>query len=286
MNSCLFCGDETKNKKYCSVPCQHDGYKKQKVQRIFVKCNFCNCIIEKIPSKIRNKNYCSKKCSSLDKKNTMLGELNHRYGKQNSLSLKEKKSIFMKEKWKDEEYRKKRALGFEKAMENRKYWFGNSPEDISKKKETFIKKYGKHPFTDEEYRKKCDEKCIELYGLRSVEIAKKSITEEVIERRKQKLIETILKISYEDYEKALSKKEKYYKIVKKITELQNLSSLENYEKRGRVEIEGSYHLDHIIPISYGLINNIDPNIIGHISNLRFIPAVENIKKGCKYEQKN
>jgi len=283
MNICVICTEKTKNKKYCSSECQHRGYKKQIVKRVLVECDFCHLVIQKIPSKVRNKNYCSRDCSDKDKSKTMLGKLNHRYGTKQSEIVKKKKSDFMKLKWKEEKYRLKRAFGFEKSMKYRKYWFGNTPEDIQKRKDTFIKKYGKHPFSDEEYRKQCDEKCIQLYGLTALEIAQKNINEDVIEKRRKTLIQTILNISYEEYESKLSKKEKYYKMVKRITESQDLSSLNDYDKRGRSEKKGAYHLDHIIPISYGLLNDIDPYIIGHISNLRFIPALENIKKGAKYE---
>ena len=80
-------------------------------------------------------------------------------------------------------------------------------------------------------------------------------------------------------------KVKYYKEVKKITESQNLSLLLNYDKRGKVSRkEDAYHLDHIFPIIEGYKQAISPEIIGHISNLRFIPALENHKKGCKIEK--
>lgn len=286
MNSCKVCLKETKNKTYCGIECQKKGYKIQKVERVEVKCKFCLSSIKKIPSKVRTNNYCSRICSDNDKKNTMSGVLNHRYGTKASEETKQKKSIIMKKKWKEAEYKEKRSLSLEKCMEGREYWFGNTPENIEKRKKTILEKYGKHPFSDEEYRKKCDEKCLQLYGKTSIELAKAKIDKEIIEKRRKSLIETIMNIPYEEYEKRLSKKEKYYKIVRRITESQDLSKLENFDKRGRGTEEGVYHLDHIIPISYGLINNIDPAIIGHISNLRFIPALENIKKGASYGQEN
>src|SRR6185369_13037122 len=66
----------------------------------------------------------------------------------------------------------------------------------------------------------------------------------------------------------------YRKMVWTITESQPLNTLDGFEKRG---IE--YHLDHIIPVNYGYQHCVNPEIIGHISNLRIIKATENIKKG-------
>lgn len=88
-------------------------------------------------------------------------------------------------------------------------------------------------------------------------------------------------MSFEDYVKTFTFKRNYYSEVGKITRMQNLKSLENNEKRGMAPNPEAYHLDHIISRHYGFINNIKPEIIGNISNLRFIPWLENIKKGNK-----
>lgn len=40
-----------------------------------------------------------------------------------------------------------------------------------------------------------------------------------------------------------------------------------------------YHLDHIIPLSYGFTYNIPPQIIGSFFNLQVIPAKDNLSKG-------
>ena len=73
----------------------------------------------------------------------------------------------------------------------------------------------------------------------------------------------------------------YVKLVKHITKHQNLSILENHEKRGKYknhDKQNVYHLDHNFSIFEGFINNIPPYIIGNICNLSFIPALENIRK--------
>lgn len=42
-----------------------------------------------------------------------------------------------------------------------------------------------------------------------------------------------------------------------------------------------WDLDHIIPVRYGFANNIPPDKIAQLSNLRIIPHLENCKKGQK-----
>jgi len=71
----------------------------------------------------------------------------------------------------------------------------------------------------------------------------------------------------------------YYANVLRVTRLNDLSSLKNYDKpRGLCGQEGAYQLDHIISIKYGFDNNIAPELLGHINNLRFIPWQENRNK--------
>ena len=62
------------------------------------------------------------------------------------------------------------------------------------------------------------------------------------------------------------------------TKRNNLSSLDNYNKRSLAGTEGGYQLDHKISIKFGFDNNICPSVIGNINNIEFIPWKENIKK--------
>lgn len=72
----------------------------------------------------------------------------------------------------------------------------------------------------------------------------------------------------------------YYKKVWFITNSNDLTTLENYELRGRADIDdNAYHLDHIYSISVGYLNDVDPEIIGNIENLQMLPWKENITKG-------
>lgn len=80
----------------------------------------------------------------------------------------------------------------------------------------------------------------------------------------------------------LSDKVDYKRAVTIETRKWDVSLLEHNEKRGRVDLlEDAYHLDHIIPMEYGFANKIPPEHIGHICNLRFIPAKENMLKSAK-----
>jgi hypothetical protein len=74
--------------------------------------------------------------------------------------------------------------------------------------------------------------------------------------------------------------EQYRQLVWYYTRKNDLSKLENYKNRGRLdENKNAYHLDHIYSITSGYINKVPPQIIGCIHNLRFIPALDNqIKK--------
>lgn len=94
-------------------------------------------------------------------------------------------------------------------------------------------------------------------------------------------IKKILKeknISYEEYLDKFSAYQIYHKLVRYLTNKQDLKSLKYFNKRGKCGVKGAYQLDHIIEISEGFVNNIDATIIADIKNLQFIPWEENIKK--------
>jgi hypothetical protein len=74
--------------------------------------------------------------------------------------------------------------------------------------------------------------------------------------------------------------EQYKQLVWYYTRKNDLSKIKNYENRGRLdENKNAYHLDHIYSITDGYLNGVEPEIIGSIHNLRFIPAIDNqVKK--------
>jgi len=104
-------------------------------------------------------------------------------------------------------------------------------------------------------------------------------------KKKESNIEIHLKDILKKYPKIKRKiknikdiyKKLYYAMVWEETEKQPLHILENHKKRGWKK----YHLDHIYPISKGYENEIPPEKIGNIKNLRFIHYKQNMKKGSK-----
>ena len=48
----------------------------------------------------------------------------------------------------------------------------------------------------------------------------------------------------------------------------------------RLQRSRDLHLDHIYSIAEGFVNNIPPEIIGHWTNLRLLPKLENSSKGA------
>jgi transposase-like protein len=84
--------------------------------------------------------------------------------------------------------------------------------------------------------------------------------------------------TYDEYVSLLPIFKKYRKLVTKVTNKQLLETLSNYEKRGKCGIKGAYQLDHKYSILEGFKNGVEPEIIGNIKNLEFIPWEENINK--------
>lgn len=72
-----------------------------------------------------------------------------------------------------------------------------------------------------------------------------------------------------------------HKLTKTIYE-QNVSIINpNNLPRTLAGVEDGYQLDHIIPVRYGFDNDIPPEEIARLDNLRMIPWKENVQKGKK-----
>jgi hypothetical protein len=74
--------------------------------------------------------------------------------------------------------------------------------------------------------------------------------------------------------------EEYYNAVKLVT---NKNWYEHFYdiNPNKLERSNQLHLDHIYSISEGFKNNIPVEVIGHWTNLRLIPKIENSSKGSK-----
>jgi transposase-like protein len=90
-----------------------------------------------------------------------------------------------------------------------------------------------------------------------------------------------LGVDYDEWLENLPIYTKYRKIVWHTTNKQPINKLKNHDKRGKSGIKDAYHLDHKFSISEGFKQGIEPEIIGNIVNLVFIPWEENVSKGAK-----
>jgi len=177
---CAICRNETTNKKYCSVECQYEGYRKtykkaEKVKRICLNCNI-EFEIKKSRLKYGGGKCCCRKCVDEYHKKTYLGENNPQYRKILSNEQKLQKSIFMKELWQNGNHRKNVLNGQIKFFAKMGYWCGTDKNSKEKRKRTFLEKFGvEHNWSSPEVRKKCEETCIERYGETSLEIASRAL---------------------------------------------------------------------------------------------------------------
>jgi hypothetical protein len=158
-----------KEQKFCSVECQHESYRKIKVERIECTCLFCDKKFYKLQSNPRK--YCSKKCSDNHKKITYLGENNPSYNRKMSDDELKMRSEITKKLWEDEGYRCKIKKSKNLFFEKNGYWPGNDEDSMLKKKETMVKKFGvSHNWIGRYGERKCDKTTLDVYGKTSAEM--------------------------------------------------------------------------------------------------------------------
>jgi hypothetical protein len=210
-------------------------------------CPYCNKIqkysrIDLLRNAIKNNTPCNS-CKQI-------GERNHFYGKKHNEETKKIMSI--------------------KNL--------NRSDDINKK----ISKALKNRIITQEQREKISKTLLGRFkGELNPNFGKKYTIEERKEISRRTIESYYGTGKYEKYMESLPEYKKYKKLVWRITNQNDLTTLENHEKRGsHRKDKKSYHLDHIFPISQGYFYNIDPNLIGDIKNLRFIPWLENVSKNC------
>lgn len=90
-----------------------------------------------------------------------------------------------------------------------------------------------------------------------------------------------LGVDYDVWLKNLPAYKKYKSDVIKVTNKQPIEKLKFFNKRGLCGVEGAYQLDHKFSVFEGFKQGIEPEIIGNINNLEFIPWEENLNKGVK-----
>lgn len=94
----------------------------------------------------------------------------------------------------------------------------------------------------------------------------------------KKQIKTKTGYSYEEWQNKKREYEKYRNKVMLFTRRNDISLIENNQIK-----QTGWHLDHNYSIYDGWINNIDPKIVGHHVNLRYIPAEHNCRKNKNSE---
>lgn len=160
-------------------------------------------------------------------------------------------------------------------------------------KKTNLEKYGETCyFKTDEFKEKLKEHNIEKYGvenyfnsedykIKSKEVSLKKYNSEYYlssELRKQREIESGHWISDEDR----TEYELYRLNVWRITNKQDLESLKDIDKRGRIDLNpDAYHIDHKFSIREGFEENIPPEIIGSLKNLEMIPGRKNCAENSK-----
>jgi len=177
VKECLMChkiyNAKKETQKYCSVDCQHQSYRVQKVDRIKRICLRCGSEFLKIPSKANDKygKYCCRKCKDEHQKEIYQGEKNPSWNRIIPFEEKKLRSTIMKEKWKDDVFRNKIKNGMMDSFKKNGVWPGTSEDSKMKRKMTMIKTYGvEHNWIGKYGERKCDKTTLEIYGKSSLDI--------------------------------------------------------------------------------------------------------------------
>jgi very-short-patch-repair endonuclease len=174
---CNDCGKKynarRKEQKYCSITCQHNSYKKYKVEKVKTICNFCNQEFLILPNKLLTGKgkYCSRECK--DKHQTVIysGDNNPVYGKKHTNEWKETASIRVKKLWESDEYRDKIKKGVTKFIEENGYYPGTDKLSVKKRIKTMIERFGiSHNWIGEYGKRECDKTTLKVYGKTSVQM--------------------------------------------------------------------------------------------------------------------
>lgn len=151
-----------------------------------------------------------------------------------------------------------------------KEYYRSTKQSMENIKKTKLERYGDPNYNNMEKNKQT---CLEIYGVDNPRKHCETI-DKIQSKRRETQEENGTMIPLDQ----IGKWETYKRKVGKLTNQNDLSILENYEKRSLCGVENGYQLDHIVPIYYGFVNNIQEELISSIDNLVFIPWEENRKK--------
>jgi hypothetical protein len=171
-------------------------------------------------------------------------------------------------------------------------WAANNRSDSWKQKASLAKQGENNPMFGVSHSKNAKEK-ISQAGLGKIGYwSGKSMSTESNQKRSkssigkimkpesiQKMIQTKIKkgIFWKPDDSEYLEFKKYRRKVYYWTSKNDLTQLENHNKRGRF----GFHLDHKYSITEGFKNKVPPKVIGSIDNLEFICYTDNLSKGTK-----
>lgn len=162
-----------KKQKYCSVECQHQSYRKPKLEKVMTICLYCEAEFYTLPNKLEKgkSKYCGRECKDAHQKIIYTGTTNPSFDRIVSDDERKNKSELFLKLWKSNEFRVKIKKGISKFIEKNGYYPGMDDESIRKRKETMIERYGiSHNWVGKYGDRKCDKTTIDLYGKTSAEL--------------------------------------------------------------------------------------------------------------------
>jgi len=201
-----------------------------------------------------------------------------KYGVANTFELdstKEKSKKTIRERYgvdaysQSEEFKTKieetnlKRFGYKSPIEN--------PEVLARRRQTMTARWGgPSTFESPVLRSRAEETCIEKFGVHNIFLSPTFISSSM----DKKLLKSHEK-TWQQYIDDLPEFHDYRRKVDRITRLQPIENLENYDKWG------DYHLDHKFSVAEGFRQGVSPEVIGDITNLEFIPAVDNMRKQAR-----
>ena len=194
MKTCKMCENPLvrQQKVYCSMQCKGRDSKlcRPTIQWITKACLQCGEMY-KLNSKNILSKYCSRECKDRYLKIKFLGENNPSFEREVSDDERKKRSVSMKLRWEDEDYRRRVSDSRIDFVDKNGFWPGTDKESLEKRKDTCIKNYGvSHPWSCPEVRQKCVETTFLRHGKMASHIAyeKRKIYDSSIEQKIEEIL--------------------------------------------------------------------------------------------------
>lgn len=159
------------NRVYCSKQCQNKGLSEQNKKRINKFCKFCGIAYSVIKCK-KNSKFCSRAC----KDSSQVGQINQgALGRKMSDHEKEMRSYALKKAYQDPAKKARLINALYVAEDRLGHWPGTSSITRLKAIQTYKNKTGfNHPFSNPIIRERCNQTCINEYGMSSDALGRES----------------------------------------------------------------------------------------------------------------